>query len=108
MACKVAVPSQLESLTKEQLIKVVQDLVEERSQRSDEASRKHKVVDDAGSQTPKKQRAVQVAHRGDESAEKQAKAEKAAANETAAAPAAAGHHNWSLRNWSLQNWSLQN
>ena len=73
MACKVAVPSQLESLTKEQLIKVVQDLVEERSQRSDEASRKHKVVDDAGSQTPKKQRTVQVAHRGDESAEKQPK-----------------------------------
>ena len=34
MACKVPVPSQLESLTKEQLLRVVQDLVEERSQRS--------------------------------------------------------------------------
>ena len=33
-ACKVPVRSQLESLTKEQLLRVVQDLVEERSQRS--------------------------------------------------------------------------
>ena len=33
-ACKIPVRSQLESLTKEQLLRVVQDLVEERSQRS--------------------------------------------------------------------------